>query len=87
MRLILTGKPNCSYCVQLENAVKKITDLYDKVDISLPQNSELLEIVMKGGNRTPATLIFGDNRYIVSKETPAKVPQVHEWLNKVGYFD
>lgn len=66
----------------LENTLKKITDNYVKVDITT--DVHMFTKVKEGGNTMPACLFYGDNRYIVSAQTPAKVPNIKGWLESLN---
>ena len=78
--ITITGKSNCPMCVNLENAVKKTGVEYQKVD--LESDPDYMIKVMEGGNRTPACIFVGKERYVVSEKTPAKVPQIIQWLKE-----
>lgn len=80
--VIVTGAPGCNFCVMLEKIVQKTGVEYEKVDIS--QDDEWMEKVKAGGNRMPACIFVGDSRYVVGKDSPAKVPQVSAWLKSEG---
>ncbi len=82
-QLILTGSPGCNLCVLLERVVSKITTNFTKVNVQ--ENEEILALVKADGNTTPATLLFGKHRYVVSQKTPAKVPAIKAWLEEVGF--
>lgn len=81
--IILTGRPNCSYCIQLENTLKKLGEDYIKLDLDAPENAKYLARIREGGYTMPATLLLKDDIYRVSAEQPAKIPQVQAWLKGV----
>ena len=78
--IILTGRPNCSYCIQLENTLKKLELPYNKLDLLLEENAKYLAMIREGGYTMPATLIVDGEIYRVSPEQPAKIAQVKAWL-------
>ncbi len=80
--IIVTGAPGCSQCVMLEKIVGRITKEFTKVDITQDEGAHAK--VTAGGNRMSACILFGDERYVVTPTTPAKVPQVRTWLQEKG---
>ena len=82
--LILTGTPDCSYCDMLESIVKKLDAPYLKVDVSKPECSDMLAKVKADGNRMPACMFVGEDRYVVTQKTPARLGIVKKWLSDRG---
>ena len=84
MKVVLTGKPGCSLCQQLENVVKKIGVEYTKVDLMTLGGAEAFSFLMEKGVRSPANIIVGQSIFTVSEANPAKIPQVLEFLKETG---
>lgn len=82
MKVVLTGKPDCAFCKLLERIVSRLSVDFEKIDIT--DNPEYMAKVKEGGNTMPACIFVGDNRYVVSADTPAKVPQVQAWMKEQG---
>jgi len=89
--IVLTGAPGCAQCTMVENIVKKLGYDYEKVDIT--ENQEYYDLVISSENRMPAAVLVMSSklgmlspkealldRYIVSPQTPAKIPQIKQFL-------